>query len=258
MALAMIDLATSWLKVTELPLIHQLKNFTVNGKESSIVEEIFDKTSEHIVQLVNKIWLSRYPRCCYIIYDNGSEFKLNFEYLCITYGIKHKPTMVKNPQATAILECLHQVLAQMLRTAGLDMAETITSDVANVFLDNAAWAICSTYHTVLKASPGVAVFGCNMLFNIPFIANWSKIGDYRQCQTDINMARKNSKQVNYDYKVGNKVLLTEEGILRKAESPYSKNPWTITTIHTNGTIRIQCGTKLERLNFRRVTPFTEE
>jgi hypothetical protein len=36
------------------------------------------------------------------------------------------------------------------------------------------------------------------------------------------MARKNSKQVNHDYKVGNKVLLTEEGILRKAESPYSK------------------------------------
>jgi hypothetical protein len=56
----------------------------VNSKESSIVKEIFDKTSEHIAWLVNKMWLSRYPRCCYIIYDNCSEFKLNFEYLCIT------------------------------------------------------------------------------------------------------------------------------------------------------------------------------
>jgi hypothetical protein len=36
--------------------------------------------------------------------------------------------------------------------------------------------------------------------------------------------------------------LTEEGILGKAESPYRKEPWTITTVHTNGTIRIQCGT----------------
>ena len=26
------------------------------------------------------------------------------------------------------------------------------------------------------------------------------------------------------------------------------DPWTITSVHTNGTIRIQCGTKLERLN----------
>jgi hypothetical protein len=97
-----------------------------------------------------------------------------------------------------------------------------------------------------------------MLFDIPFIADWNKIGDYRQCQTDLNMARKNSKRFDSDYKVGNKVLLTKEGILRKAESPCSKKPWTITTIHTNGTTRIQCGTKLERLNIQRVTPFTEE
>jgi hypothetical protein len=80
-ALTMIDLATSWFKVVELPLVRQLKTVTVNGKESSIVEEIFNKTSEHIAWLVKKTWLSRYPRCCYIIYKNGSEFKLNFEYL---------------------------------------------------------------------------------------------------------------------------------------------------------------------------------
>jgi hypothetical protein len=69
---------------------------------------------------------------------------------------------------------------------------------------------------------------------------------------------KNSKQVDYDYKAGNKVLLTQEGILRKAESPYSKEPWTITTVHTNGTIRIQCGTQSEKLNIWRVTPFVDE
>jgi hypothetical protein len=57
---------------------------------------------------------------------NGSEVKLNFENLCITYGIKRKPATVKNPQANAILECLHQVLAQMLHTADLDIAKTVT------------------------------------------------------------------------------------------------------------------------------------
>ncbi len=97
-----------------------------------------------------------------------------------------------------------------------------------------------------------------MLFDILFIADRNKIGDYRQHQTDLNTARKNSKRVDYDYKVGDKILLTEEGILHKAESPCSKKPWTITTINTNGIIRIQCGTKLERLNIRIVTPFTEE
>jgi hypothetical protein len=41
-------------------------------------------------------------------------------------------------------------------------------------------------------------------------------------------------------------------------SPYGKkDPWTITTVHTNGTITIQCGNNLERLNIRRVKPFME-
>jgi hypothetical protein len=97
-----------------------------------------------------------------------------------------------------------------------------------------------------------------MLFNIPFIADWNIIGDYRQRHPDLNTARKNSKRVDHDYKVGNKVLLTQEGILCKAESPYSKQPLTITTVHTNETIRIQCGTQSERLNIRRVTHFVDE
>ncbi len=162
------------------------------------MEEIFDKTSERIARLVNKTWLSRHPRCRYIIYDNGSEFKLNFECLCETYGIKRKPNKIKNPQANAILVRLHQVLGHMLRTSKLNMADTLTPDDVNVFLDNAAWAICSTYHTVLKACPGAAIFGRDMLFDIPFIADWNKIGDYRQRQTDLNMACINSKQVDYD------------------------------------------------------------
>jgi hypothetical protein len=95
MALTMIDLTTSWFKVVELPLVRRLKTVTVNGNESSILEEIFDKTSEHIAQLVNKTWLSRYPRCHYIIYNNGSEFKLNFEFICVIYGTKHKQTIIK-------------------------------------------------------------------------------------------------------------------------------------------------------------------
>ena len=69
---------------------------------------------------------------------------------------------------------------------------------------------------------------------------------------------KNSSRVNYDFKVGDKILIRKDGILRKAESIWRKDPWTITTDHTNGTIRIQCGTKSERINIRRVTPFSEE
>jgi hypothetical protein len=79
--------------------------------------------------------------------------------------------MGKNPQANAVLECVHQVLGQMLYTAELDMADlAVTPDDVDVFIDNTAWAIRSTYHMVLKASPGMALFGGDMLFDIPFVA----------------------------------------------------------------------------------------
>ncbi len=103
MALAMIDPASSWYEIAELPVVKQLRQQTVNRKELLIADEIFDKTSEPIAKLGNKTWLCRYPRCCHLIYDNGSEFELHFEYLCESYGIKRKPTTVKNPQANGIL-----------------------------------------------------------------------------------------------------------------------------------------------------------
>jgi hypothetical protein len=183
---------------------------------------------------------------------------LHFECLCDSYGIKRKPTTVKNPQANAVLERVHQVLGQMLRTAEIDMADSVTPDDVDVFIDNAAWAIRSMYHTVLKASPGAAIFGRDMLFDIPFIADWNKIGDHRQSLTDRNYMRENKRRIDYDYKVGDKVLIAKDGILCKAESKFGKEPWTITTVHTNGTIRVQCGSKSERINIRRVTPFTDE
>jgi hypothetical protein len=65
----------------------------------------------------------------------------------------------------------------MLRTAESDMADSVTPDDVDVFLDNLAWAICSTHHTVLKASPCTFIFGCDMLFNIEFVADWQKIGE---------------------------------------------------------------------------------
>ncbi len=158
----------------------------------------------------------------------------------------------------AICERVHQVLGTMMRTAELDMTDSVYPADIGTFIDNAVWDIRSTYHTVLKASPGAAIFGQDMLFDIPFIADWNNIGDYRQRQTDRSNTRENDRRVDYDYKVGDKELIRKDGILRKAESICKKEPWTITTVHTNGTIRIQCGTKSERNYIWRVTPFSEE
>jgi hypothetical protein len=146
----------------------------------------------------------------------------------------------------------------MLRTSKLDMAETVKASDIDVFLSDAAWVVCSTYHTVLKVSPGAAIFGRDMLFDIPFIADWQKIGKCRQRPTDLNNTRENERRIDYDYKVGQKVLLRKEGIFRNAESIWHKRPRLITTVHTNGTIKVQCGNKIDRINIWRVKPFEED
>jgi hypothetical protein len=79
------------------------------------------------------------------------------------------------------------------------------------------------------------------------MAEWNKIGEQRQSLTDCGNQHKNTKHIDYDYKVRERVQLINEGILRKAESAYGKEPWTITTVYTNRTIRIQCGIRTEQL-----------
>jgi hypothetical protein len=140
---------------------------------------------------------------------------------------------------------MHAVFTNMLCTAELNMAEPINASDINIFLADAAWAVCSTYHTVLKASPGAAIFGQDMLFDIPFIADWKTIEEHRQRLTDRNTDRKNKGRIDYDYKFGQKILVRNKGILRKAQSTWQKDPWTITTVHTNGNSTVQRRNKEE-------------
>jgi hypothetical protein len=77
-----------------------------------------------------------------------------------------------------------------------------------------------------------------MLFNILLVADWHQIGEHRQSLTNCSNQCKNYQCINYDYKVRYKVLVKKEGVLHKAESKIDKEPWTITTVHMNGTIRI--------------------
>jgi hypothetical protein len=86
MCLTMIDPATSWFEIVELPTVAWEINFPPTGKrkkitsakDTKVAEPYFDKSSAQLSILVYKTWFSRYPRCQYIIYYNGSEFKLHF------------------------------------------------------------------------------------------------------------------------------------------------------------------------------------
>ena len=107
MCLTMIDPASSWFEIVELPVVDLSPTSSSKIKATKTHDKTkdayFDKFLSMISTLVNRTWFSRYPCCQHIIYDNGSEFKLYFEALCDSHGIKHEPTSVKHPQANAIL-----------------------------------------------------------------------------------------------------------------------------------------------------------
>ena len=180
----------------------------------------------HVVPF-NKSWLSRYPRPKQVVCDNGSEFKLHFTALLKQYSVNRKPTTAKNPQANAVLERIHEVFGNMMRTSGINNSEVVDARLIDDFITNAAWAIRSTYHTVLRATPGAAIFGRDMLFDIPFLADWTEIGRRRQELVDSSNARENRRRVPFDYQPGTKVLIiknTDGKPLPKAgdknEGPY--------------------------------------
>ncbi len=100
MCLTMIDPVSSWFKIVELPVVElsPTSQSKIKAKTRDKTKDAyFDKSSSIISTLVNRTWFSRYPCCQHIIYDNGSKFKLHFEALCDSYGIKRKLTSVKNP-----------------------------------------------------------------------------------------------------------------------------------------------------------------
>ena len=60
MCLTMMDPATNWFKIVELPVVDRPGSDISNLNVSA---EYFDKTSQQVARLVNKLWFCRYPHC---------------------------------------------------------------------------------------------------------------------------------------------------------------------------------------------------
>ena len=74
------------------------------------------KTALEAQRLLDSVWLARYPRPREIGFDGGGEFKAEFRELCDDMGLKRRPSNAWNPQSNAIIERVHQVLGDNLRT----------------------------------------------------------------------------------------------------------------------------------------------
>jgi Integrase zinc binding domain len=132
------------------------------------------KRSEDIALLVDQQWFCRYPRPRVAIFDNGPEFSNEFLELLHSYGVIAKPTTIKNPQANAFVERIHQVIGDSIRTMELHKRKFDDTTV-NAILQNVAYGLQATYHSSLAASPGQLIFGRDMIINAIYLANWKDL-----------------------------------------------------------------------------------
>lgn len=105
-ALTMIDPATGWFEI----------------------KDVVSATAGEIQVAFDDVWLARYPRPQYLGFDNGGEYKKEFEQLRCNYGMTKKPSLEYNPQSNGIIERVHQVLGDMLRTFELEEKELCEND----------------------------------------------------------------------------------------------------------------------------------
>ncbi len=229
----MIDPATGWFE------IHQYN----------------DKRSITVANIAEQEWFSRYPWPTQVTYDRGSEFiGKDFQSMIKNdYGIKGKPITVRNPQANAIVERVHQVIGNIIRTFELESNYLDEDDPWKGILSATAFAVRSTFHTSLQSTPGQLVFGRDMIFNIQHTANWEYIKQRKQRIIDLNNKRENSKRQQHVYRVGDKVLLNR-GTENKYESPYI-GPLDIMKVNDNGTVRLKVNAVEDTYNIRRIIPY---
>jgi hypothetical protein len=149
LALTMIDPATGWFEIVQ-----------ANSKMATSIQNVF-----------HNIWSACYPRPQFIVFDNGGKFKYELKQMCENYGIKAKPTTSHNSQANAIIEQVHKVVNNMLRSFDLEQENLEEDNPFEYFLQSTAWATRSTFHTTLQATPFQLVYGRDMIHNIAFKAN---------------------------------------------------------------------------------------
>ena len=67
--------------------------------------------------------------------------------------------MIKDPQANAIVEQVHQVETNMIQTSNLGIQDICTPSMIYDFTANVGWEICSAHHTLLGTAPCAENFG---------------------------------------------------------------------------------------------------
>ena len=113
------------------------------------MKQYIDKKAMTIANLVETMWLVRYPWPVEITYDRGGEF-LNHRFknssIEYEYSVKTNPTFPGDPQENTIIERINQVLGNLVSTYNLQKTYADNADPWMGIIAEEAFVVRSTYH----------------------------------------------------------------------------------------------------------------
>jgi transposase InsO family protein len=130
--LTMIDPATGWFKIAEIPA----------------------KTADVIINVFEQEWLTRYPYPIEVLMDRGTEFMGEVKKtLCQDYGARIKLITTRNPQANSMVEQSHQAIRNMIRSQTITSQDDLEVGKWTGVLNAVRFAMRATLHTTMRAMP---------------------------------------------------------------------------------------------------------
>lgn len=257
-----VDLIGPWkMKIQGVDV--EFRALTIVDNDTNLLEavRIENTRAQHIADLFENTWLSRYPRPVKCIHDKGTEFTgSEFQQMLQRFHIRPSQITTKNPQGNSICERIHQTMLNQIRSL---LRQNPPNDinqanhVIDILLANTVYALRTLLHSSLNASPGALAFQRDMILNIPFIADLNNIRNRRQEIVNRSNDRENANRLDYNYQVGDWILIRSDAhqVVQKLEERWF-GPFQITQVHVNGnvTIRRRPGV-VERINIRRIKPY---
>jgi hypothetical protein len=122
-------------------------------------------------------------------------------------GIRDTLIGVRNPQANALCEGMHQVVGifcELLYILTLHRTKPmqLQSMVDYYALRLAVYAMRTTVHRTLGIAPGSLIFYRDMIMDLLFVADLLLLRNIRQELIDYNLRRENYKRRNFDCQPG--------------------------------------------------------
>ena len=109
-------------------------------------------------------------------------------------------------------------------------------------------------HKTFGVSPGAIAFHCDMFLPIPIITDIKLLRSRRQSVIDKDSLKENKRRKHHDYNIGDQIMIFNHKT--DALGAKSIGPFTITQVHTNGTVSFLRNEHIiERINLRRIKPY---